>query len=219
MTLGIEERQTFDARIAQTRKIDPAAVIANSKRAEHDIRQIKVGGVFSYEGKTYFVTDTARYQETNDRFTKTKDFVATELVCFCLETGETRFFEWGVDDELEVSFTERKIPQAEIGNSLCYEDGEVVDLDDIDDIARKGTKLLFKGKSYGFNHDWSCRYTSPTGSQSCIFLAEFGELKSGLFTIEAWSDDGDEEGHWDYDVYLSVNVNPRAIEIISLGGS
>lgn len=218
MPLSTAERMEFDRRIAQIRQIDPSAVIEKSERSRLDLRRVKAGGVIRFGGKTYRVTKTATYTETNDRFEKRKNYVVTEFVLFCLENGETRYLEWEFDDELEVSLTERKIPNRELGRALTYDDGEIVDLDDIDEIVEKEWELVFHGKTYDYDDDWSALYESSDGRTFCVFLAEFGDDDVGWLTVEAWSEDGKEEGDWEYELYLSLNLSAASIEILSYGG-
>jgi hypothetical protein len=47
-------------------------------------------------------------------------------------------------------------------------------------------------------------------------MVDFGSNR-GWITIEAWSEDGDENGDWDYQAFHSIDVAPSSIEIISLG--
>jgi hypothetical protein len=55
------------------------------------------------------------------------------------------------------------------------------------------------------------------GRKAYVFICEFGDPNTGWLTVEAWSEDGREDGEWEYEVYISHNLSPSAIEIVSYG--
>lgn len=164
--------------------------------------------------EVYVVQQTATYTETNNKHTKDRGYVATELVLFSLKTGEIRFIEWAKDDFLEISFTERKLKRTELQGSLCDDEGAPFDIDeDIDECAENEWGLRLNGDLYPYDDDWACRFVSSDGREHEAHLYEFGSDEVGWLTIEAWRDG---KG-WEYEVYLSNPVPERAIEIVSLG--
>jgi hypothetical protein len=211
------ERSRFDARFAALWQIKPEAVIPNHDRHAASLAEVGVGGVVRIAGNVYVVTKTATYTETDDKYKKRLDYVVTELVLFSLKTGETRYIEWAIDDELEISFTERKLTKAEIGQRLKYDDGEVVDLDDMDEVVDKEWEVVFAGTTYDYDDDWPARYAASDGRTGFVYFYEFGDSTKGWLTLEAWSNDGKEGGTWEYEVYLSHDLSASAVEIISKG--
>lgn len=211
------ERTRFDARFATLWAIDPETVIAANQRHAASLAEVRKGGVVRISGNAYVVTKTATCTETDDKFKKDQSYVVTELTLFSLRTGETRYLEWAVDDEFEISFTERKLTKAEIGQRLKYDDGEVVDLDDMDEIVEKEWEVVFAGTTYDYDDDWPARYAASDGRTGFVYFYEFGDSARGWLTVEAWSEDGKEGGAWEYEVYLSHDLLPSSVEIISKG--
>lgn len=211
--LDIGQRQRFDARFAEIRRIDPARLIRREKRAQYSIRDVGPGGVLRFDGKNLRVTATSVYRETDDLFRREKNFCVTELTLFCLETGATHYMEWEIDDQLEICWTTRELSAKE----LKYDNGEPVDFDDADEMADEEETLVFDGTTYDYDDDWSARWQASDGRSACVFMIDFGSERTGWITIESWSDDGDENGGWDYQAFHSVAVEPSSIEILSLG--
>ncbi len=211
------ERSRFDARFSALWSIKPETVIPAQNRHAASLDEVGIGGVVRIAGNAYVVTKTATCTETDDTFKKNKSYVVTELTLFSLRTGETRYLEWAVDDEFEISFTERKLTKAEVGQRLRYDDGEVVDLDDMDEIVEKEWEVVFAGTTYDYDDDWAARYKASDGRTGFVYFYEFGDSSTGWLTVEAWSDDGKEGGAWEYEVYLSHDLPASSIEIISKG--
>jgi hypothetical protein len=211
--LDVGERQRFDIRFAEIRRIDPARILNPQKRANYSIKDAGAGGILRFNGKTFRVASTSVYQETDDHFRRQKPDRVTELTLFCLESGETHYIEWEIDDQLEVCFTTREISAKE----LVYDDKTPVDFDDIDEMADEEETLVFGGTAYEYDDDWSAKWSAAGGRSACVFMADFGNERSGWITIEAWSDDGDENGDWEYQAFQSVPITPASIEILSLG--
>jgi hypothetical protein len=211
--LDTSERQRFDLRFAEIRQIDPAKIILPAERSRHSIKDVGVGGVLRFEGKNYRVTATGVYRETDDSFRREKQYFVTELTLFCLENGETHFIEWEIDDRLEVCFTTRELA----AKALCYDNREAVSFDDMDEMAEEEETLVLDGVTYDYDDDWSAKWRASDGRSSCVFMVEFGNARAGWITIEGWSDDGEENGDWEYQAFHSVDVAPTSIELISLG--
>ena len=211
------ERSAFDARFAALWSVDATAVIPQAARHAVSVTEMKSGGMLRIGVEVFVVTKTATNTEMDDKFKKKKDYVVTELVLFSLQTGETRYLEWVVDDGVEISLTERKLSQKEISQRLTYDDGEVIDIDDIDEIAEKKWEIVFQGKTYDYDDDWPAQYQSSDGRVSMVYFYEFGDAKTGWLTVEAWSSDGKESGAWEYEVYVSRDLSPSQIEVLVTG--
>lgn len=211
--LDVSERQRFGLRFEQIRFINPEQILGTKQRIKHSIQDVCAGGVLRFDKKTFRVTATAVYQETDDSFRKEKQYFVTELTLFCLETGETCYIEWEIDDQLEICFTTREVSAKE----LCYDNQERVDLDDIDEMADEEETLLFNGVTYDYDDDWSAKWRASNGRNACVFMVDFGNSRTGWITIEGWSEDGDENGDWEYQAFHSISIAPTSIEILALG--
>jgi hypothetical protein len=211
--LDTGERQRFDLRLAEIRKIKPADIISPGSRAQSSIKDVGLGGVIRLDRKTFRVVATSTYRETDDSFRREKQYLVTELTLFCLETGETHFIEWAIDDTLEICFTTRELSAKE----LCYDNKERVSLDDIDEMAEEEEILVLDGATYNYDDDWSAKWRASDGRSSCVFMVDF-KSNRGWITIESWSDDGSEDGDWDYQAFHSVDIAPTSIEVVAPGG-
>jgi hypothetical protein len=207
------ERQRFDLRFGEIRLIDPAQILGPKKRLKYSIKDVGIGGVLRFDKKTFRVTATSVYQETDDKFRREKQYIVTELALFCLETGETQYIEWEIDDQLEICFTTRELSAKE----LSYDNYEPVDFDDIDEMADEEETLILDNVTYDYDDDWSAKWRASDGRNSCVFMVDFGNAHIGWITIEGWSEDGDENGDWEYQAFHSINIAPTSIEILSLG--
>ena len=212
--LKTAERMGFDARFAVLFAVDPQAVILESERHAHTIDKVGVGGVIRVGGETFVVQKTATYIETNEKHTKDRGYVVTELVLFSLKTGETRYIEWALDDELDISFTQRKLTNVELNRELRDDEGAAFDVhEDIDECVDQGWSIRLGGVEYPYDDDWACRFNSSDGRAHNAHIYEFGSTAVGWLTIEGW-----ESGKgWEYEGYLSQTIPARSIEVISLG--
>lgn len=208
--LSTTELARFDARFGTLFAIDPLSIIKMNERHTATIDKVGVGGVIRIGGETFVVQKTATYVETNEKGTKDLDYAVTELVLLSLKTGETRYIEWSVDDEIEISFTERKLSTAELNRELRDLDGGTVDIDEEID-AIDGFRL--GGQNYEYDDDYPCRYAASDGRSGQATMYEYGSDKIDWLTIEAWQN-GDE---WEYEGYLSKTISSNAIEVISVG--
>ena len=215
--LAIAERQMFATRLAALRSIDPGELLPGAERRSYDIRHVCAGGVVRFDGNTYLVQNVATYQEMNESWTKTKTYQATELTLFCLESGDVHYIEWSLDDGLEIMFTERKIPRRELGSDLRYENGETVDVSDIDELAEQEEILSLQGRHYSYDDDWSARFKSDDGRMYYVYLCEFEGKNGQWLTIEAWTDTPKSDEGWEYEAYLSVAIRTEAIEVLCVG--
>lgn len=209
------ERRGFDAKFAALFSIDPDSVIAESDRHAKSIKDVGIGGVIRFDRKVYVVQKTATYTETKEDYSaKKKPYVATELVLFCLATGETHYIEWAEDDGLNISFVERKLTKDEMNRRLHDDEGKPFEIDeDIDEACENKWGIMFDRRLYGFDDWWPARFDSSDGRSYKAYLYEFGSDEIGWLTIEGWKDG---KG-WDYEGYLSQTVSEREVEIISLG--
>ncbi len=213
-TMTSADRRRFDACFAAVRSIAPGAIIERAERHAFDITAVKKGGVITLDGVHYLVKDVTLYFETDDNFAKELGYKVTELTLFDLKTGATRYLEWEIDDEVEVSFTTKKFTPAELGNAITYADGEVTDVSDVEDIFAQKWAITFNGTTYRPipDEDWAARFEASDGRKHNAFLYEFAGEDGSYLTIEEWQDGQ----KWEYEVYASKSVDPSDIEVISL---
>lgn len=205
------ERTSFDARFARLYSIDAQTILTQQLRHSYTIDKVGLGGVMRIGGETYLVQKTAVYKELSENRKKTLDYTVTELVLIALHTGAIRYIEWAIDDELEISFTERKLSTGDLNSQLRHADGSTLDIDEEIDDLEDG--LLFNGQTYRYEDDWPCHYTSSDGRSHQATIYEFGSDRIGWLTIEAWGE-GEE---WEYEGYLSETIHPTSIEVLSTG--
>jgi hypothetical protein len=210
---GESSEQLIKRRFDEIRKINPKEIVAPDQRSRHSIQEVGIGGVMRFDGKTYRITAASEYHETDDSFRRDKKYIITELTLFCLETGDTHYIEWEIDDELEVCFTIRELSEKE----LVYDNNEKVSLDDADEMADEEETLLYNNAVYDYDDDWSAKWRASDGRSACVFVVEFANARDGWISVESWSDDGEEEGDWEYQAFHSINIAPSSIEILSLG--
>ena len=212
--LSTTERMSFDARFATLFAIDPKQIILAGQRHAFTIDKVGKGGVIRLGGEVFVVQKTANYVEVDEKTGKDGDYTVTELVLLSLKTGETRYLEWTIDDEIEISFTERKLSTAELNRELRDDEGNAFDVDeDIDECADNGWGIRFGRQTYDYDDDYSVRYTASDGRSGKATMYEFGDDSVGWLTIEAW------EGNsgWEYEGYLSKTIPSNAIEVLSTG--
>ncbi len=212
--LSTTERASFDARFATLFAIDPTSIIKIDDRHATTIDKVGVGGVIRLGGEVFVVQKTATYVEIDEKTDKDGDYTVTELVLLSLKTGETRYLEWSIDDEIEISFTERKLSTAELNRELRDDEGNAFDVDeDIDECANNGWGIRLNGRTYHYDDDYSVRYAASDGRSGKVTMYEFGDDSVGWLTIEAWKGNSG----WEYEGYLSKTISNNAIEVLSVG--
>ena len=145
----------------------------------------------------------------SEDFATRQDYFITELTCLCLETGIVSYFEWQVDDELEISVTLEHTRFKHIKD----EEGNAVDEDDLDQIAEDRDAIVYSGQTFWYEDDWAALY-QRNGREEKVYMYEFENEGGSLsLTIEEWSGSGRDE----YKIYLSKSVAPDQITIMSKG--
>ena len=185
--------------------------IPEAERSKYSIKDLKVGGYFSFRNQNWLVLSISRYLETKwEDFSplKEKDWTY-ELTILSLKTGEKRYIEYYEDDDIEIYFTEKEVKLTELGLTRA-------DLEEIAD-EEEGT-INFDGKSFEYSDDETsaARYFRKEDDKEGIpvRLYEF-EAGSASLTIEAWSDDANDVRP-DREAYLSSEVSSSDIGILQL---
>lgn len=204
---GMEK--SFAERFAVVRSLSPESLVTEDEKLRLTLQDAGNGSLFTFQDKTYAVKDTARYEETSEDFKTRQGYFLTELTCLCMETGETAYFEWEFDDELEITLTDERISF----RLLSDEAGESIDGDDLDQIADDQDVILYKGEKFWYEDDWAAVYQARNREEK-VFVYEFeNEAGSRFLTIEEWQGSGKEE----YQIYTSRPVPSAQIRLISKG--
>lgn len=202
-------QRSFEERFAIVRSLSPETLVPEKDQLRLTLQDAGAGDLFTFSGKTYFVRDTARYEETSEDFRTRQGYFLTELTCLCMETGETVFFEWEFDDELTITRTDERISFRELSD----ENGQSIDGDDLDPIADDGDLILYKGEKFWYEDDWAALYQARDREER-VFVYEFeNEAGTRFISIEEWQGSGKEE----YQIYTSRPVEPGQIRMIRRG--
>jgi len=187
--------------------------IPEADRSKYSIKDLKVGGYFSFRNQNWQVLSISRYLGVGwddfERPKPSKEEWTYELAILSLKTGETRYIEYSEDDGLEIYFTEKEIKINQLGVSRA----------DVEEIAdeEEGT-IDFDGKSFEYSDDDSdaALYFKNQGDKEGDAV-RFYEFVSGSesLTIEAWSDDASDVRP-DREAYISSEVSSSDIGILQL---
>ena len=207
--ISVSEQKSFDQRFSIIRTLAPDKMLSKEEQARLTIMDAGVGDCFTCFGSTYIVQEINKYQEASENYSKLKDYFVTELTCLCLETGVVTYFEWEIDDELEVCLT---LDQTRF-KQLTDEEGQPIDEDDLDQIVDDEDTIVHAGETFDYDDDWAAVYRR-NGREEQVYMYEFVNDASSMFlTIEEWQDGGKEE----YRIYISKPVNPLELVFISKG--
>ena len=207
--LDIATQKSFKERFTAIRSLKKTQLVSLSQRMSLTIKDARLHSFFEYLGKTWFITDLSKYEETSDDFKSKKGYFIYELTCLCLETGKTVNFEWEFDDELEISMTLDRLSF----RNLKDDAGESIDEDDLDQIADDKDVVVINGENFWYEDDWASIYYRGSKEEK-VYMYEFeNENHTKFLTIEKWSGSGKDE----YQIFTSSPVDPNAISIISRG--
>jgi hypothetical protein len=213
MGLDPASKRSYDERFSTVRQITASMLIPEQDQYKLTVKDLKRGGVFRFQGKTYVVLRIGWYNEADDQFNK-KKFITYELNCLCLENGEKRDIEWEEDDGLQVSITSQRLSFRELTDDA----GEAIDEDDLDQIVDDDDCIVFQGEKYWVDDDWAALYyrTEDDDEPEKVYMYEFmNESKTKGVTIEEW-DSG--SGKEEYQIYGSRPVNPDDFIILATKG-
>ena len=188
-------------------------VIPTSERHNYTVKSILKGSIISFGAETFRVESLAVYQEGNEKFTKRKDYKATEFKLFSLDTGEISYVEWEEDDgEVKMYRTIGEISFHQIKD----DEGVGVDEDDLDQIVDDEDVIFVGGKKFRYDDDWAAFYSlDGNPDEEKLYLYEFKTADGIYLTVEEWNSGSGEE---EYQLWFSKEIDPMAVEIISLGG-
>ncbi len=202
--------KSFEERFETIRRLNPEQIVGNKEKNSLTIMDIKEGGFFLFDNKTFFIRQICPYHETSEDFSKKLDYTIFEVNCLCLETGENVNFEWEYDDELEVSCTLKRLSF----KSLTDENGEAVDADDLDQIVDDNDLIMFENEKFWYEDDWPGLYICKKREEK-VYMYEFeNEKHSKSITIEEWSTGRKKP---EYQIFLSRPANPKDITVLTRG--
>ncbi len=189
-----------------------------AERFNHDLTQLKNNAYLQFNQKVYLVESIARYQEYNWKLTRAKDFQSYELDLFCLNNADRIYIEWEKDDRIEAFITMDEIKLS----NLSDEESISIDSEDIEQIVDDEDSVFLNGKEFEYDDDWAAKYYRDSGSQSNgvrVRFYEFVASDGDYLTIEEWMDGepNASDTDFEYEVFLSREIDPESIEILSTG--
>lgn len=199
------------ARLAAIRGIDRTKLVAPDKRFNPDFARISSGAVVSFENRTYVVRSVSFYDETSWNFKKNENFRVYEWQLFCLETGETVWFEWECDDEV-VAYLSTQELDSDPRKYGATDWKSFLDDDRLDSSLR----IRHGGKSFGYDDDesWAAKYyRNGQGEPQYVRAYEFESASGECLTVEAWGKNM--EGG--VQVWLSRRILPSAVTLLVQG--
>ena len=200
------------ARLGAVRGIDRSKLVRpESARHNVDFATITVGSVVAFEGKTCLVRNVSRYDETSWTFKKDAKDRVYEWELFCLETGETLWFEWERDDTV-VAF----LSVAKLDNDPRKYGGTDWKSFLDDDRLDSSLKIRANGKTYAYDDEesWAAKYYR--GGEGDPVFARFYEFEAASgesLTIEAWGKDGGDGS----EIWTSREILPSAVTLVATG--
>ena len=212
--LNTATQRRWDSQFSAIRQLDPRDLIPENQRYRKTIKDVTLGGFIRFQGKTYLVTEMGTYSETDDSYKRKTGDVWTELKLFCLETGEHVNIEWNEDDELELSATTDFLKFSRLRDD---ENGEV-DEDDLDALVDEEDSLFLDGQEFEYEDDYASVYLRGGGpKEEPVYIYDFVSLDGTELTIEEWVIDPGKK-KFEYQVFLSKQIDPNSIEILTTGG-
>ena len=172
------------------------------ERFKHSIEDVKAGGYIRFEGKSYQGKGLNDYERQGYRW--------PELAIYCLNNGETSYLEWEKEDEVTVFVSREKLDFVKVGlknkENLCKIS------DDESGEAKYGHH------TFSYHEDSAVMFFRDQGEEGTRFhqyLFASSDRKA-FIAIEEWGDD--DEGY-EHNVILSEHVDPKAIDVLSVGGA
>lgn len=194
------------------RGLDLASARAPSSAS---ISDLQAGGYLDLNGGTYRVERIFRYLDVKwSSFKKRKaDYWVTELELFNVLTGEKKYLEWEVDDELEISET-----LSEVRLSQILAKGQPVTRRHLEAIAEEESgAVTVSGTEYHYSEDetWAALFYREADSEPLpVRMYEFESRKGEGLTVEMWEE---EEDRPEREAFLSHSVSPHSVVVLQAG--
>ena len=182
-----------------------------SQQDNYSITDLLVGGYLNIQGENWLVLGKARYVEVKWSNFKPKSSEDTtfELTILSLKTGEIKYIEYYVDDDVEIFITDKEVKLSELGLSRS-------ELEYISDEEEGSVRFDGHTFDYSDNETMAALYFRDELSEGIpVRFYEF-EAQNGLcLTAEAWYDDVHDERP-DREAFISREVSSSDITILQL---
>lgn len=203
----------IESRLKAIRGLEP---LPEKERASYNITDIKKGGYMELDGETWKVINVFMYLDVKwSNFKPRKnDYWITELELFSLNTGETIYVEWELDDKLEICRTDALVKMRDIqfeGKSLKSSDLEYIADEEEGDVQVNGVRY-----SYSEDDTWAGLFFKGRGEKTGVPMRayEFESSAGKFLTVETWHEDDDERP--DREAFLSHSVRGENIAILQI---
>lgn len=179
------------------------------------ISDLLAGGYLDLNGVTYRVERMFRYLDVKwSSFKKRKaDYWVTELELFNVLTGEKKYLEWEVDDDLEISETIREVRLSQI-----LVKGQPVSRRHLESIAdEESGAVTVGGTEYHYSEDdtWAALfYREADADPLPVRMYEFESRKGEGLTIEMWEEEEDKP---EREAFLSQSVSAHSVVVLQTG--
>ncbi len=207
--LSQDFRRRLDEQFDAVRRMPPP--LPPDERHRHVVSDVAEGGYLRFEGHTYLAREVSRYAGL-DGSTGRESWEWFELKLFRLEDSETIYMEWEEDDELEIYLATDKLAFRDLED----DEGEPIDETDLDRIVAGSRVIVCDGTAFDYRNDYPARFYrgGKKGRPQDAYFYDFATPGGERLTVEEWTTGGRES----YEIYLSRELSPRAVEVLSTGG-
>jgi hypothetical protein len=189
------ELNNFDKAFNHLKSIE-GNLVSSSQRSNFDPDSINVNSLLTISGTNYRVLKKGIYSEVGE------DFEWVEFKLVDIITQKTCYLEIEDDDEIVVSFSDRKIRNSEL-------DLEQLNLEFIDDLD----DFKFEGKKYKYDDDYICTYKEDSKKELHATMYEFYSKKEkASITFEYW--DSETSHKKGLEVWKSKEISLSDINLI-----
>jgi hypothetical protein len=178
----------FNKRFDELRTLVP---VDRDQRHKLKLTDLKKGSFIMFNGSVCKVVDEYTYRYKKEKWGELQLMSVDDEKIFYLEIEE--------DDVVEVFLTDKEIKLRDINISKS----------DIDDIVDEEEAIKYNGVKYWYEDDYKVGFSrvGDTDEENC-YLYEFESENDEYLTIEKWDNS--------YEVFISRQIDPKAIEIISI---
>ena len=166
------------------------------KRHTLSLLDLKKGSFIQMGDNTLFVEDVYTYEDKKESW---KEFKLVDVM-----TLEVTFMEVEEDDSIIVTLTEREVKMRDLP-----------DTDDIEEMSEEEEgEIVVDGTRFYYDDDYKAKFSREGKSgKEKVYFYDFEADNGKLLTIEEW---GDKENGWEYQAFISSEINASNIEILSL---
>jgi len=203
-------------RLKAIRGLNP---VAEKDRSQLDITSLNKGGYIDLNGETWKVINKSMYLDVKwNNFKRRKnDYWITELELFSLNTGESTYIEWEIDDNLEICQTDAMIKLRDIQYN-----GKNINRKDLEYIAdEEEGEVSVDGTTYAYSEDdtWAGLFYKDTTEKEGIPMRayEFEANNGKCLTVETWHEDNDDRP--EREAFLSHPIKSQSIVVLQIEGT